>query len=759
MLITGTGDNDNLVGTSDDDTLDGLEGMDTMAGGPGDDSYVVDDPEDIVVEATDEGFDTIYSSAPYFFLPEGVERLVLTGTQGISGFGNGFDNQIFGNSGDNALLGQASDDLLDGGGGNDTLDADGGNDSLYGGDGNDNLTGGDGDDQLDGGAGGDILMGGDGNDAYVFGVGYGQDAVSDSGGIDSAGDSLFLVGGLTLADVTVQHGEGNDLVLVLAGSGDSLTLKDWFVAESQIEAIVFRSSETVVDAGRIEAALANGAPTANDDSASASEDAAAPVIGNVLDNDSDPDPGTMLGVTNPGTFQGLYGTLVLEADGQYSYTLDSNLSSIQALAAGETLTESFDYMVSDGVALNPLTASAQLSVSITGRNDAPSLVTPLADQAAQGGQAFAFTLPAGAFADVDHNDSVTLGATLADGSALPAWLQFDATTGTFIGTAPTSAGGATLQVQVTASDESGSTAADAFALAVAGVPPTEEPPVEAPFGRHIVGTRRKNHLDGTPGDDLIEGRDGNDRLHGKRGVDILQGGKGNDELKDRDGNTLFDGGRGNDRMTGGRDDDFFAGGRGNDRLQLGGGNDVVAFNKGDGVDRLFGQRQDGVLSLGGGIRYEDLRFSKQGSDLVLKTGGSDRIVLEDWYRGKQSIVTLQVVAEAMAGFSQNSGDPLRNDRVEVFDFRQLVQAYDNARACQRNLQNWKLMSELLDAHLDGSDRAAFGGDVAYRYGMTGSLAGMGWGAARDTVAAQDFGGEMQALQPAADVNAGPVKLG
>ena len=43
--------------------------------------------------------------------------------------------------------------------------------------------------------------------------------------------------------------------------------------------------------------------------------------------------------------------------------------------------------------------------------------------------------------------------------------------------------------------------------------------------------------------------------------------------------------------------------------------------------------------------------------------------------------------------------------------------------------------------------------------MTGSLAGVGWGAARDTVAAQGFGNEMQALQPAAEVNAGPIKLG
>jgi VCBS repeat-containing protein len=545
----------------------------------------------------------------------------------------------------------------------------------------------------------------------------------------------------------------------VTGTDDRLELDGWFVPEYRVESIVFQN-ETVLDAVAIEAALANNAPTANDDSASASEDDAAPMTGNVLDNDSDSDLGAALAVTNPGTYHGVYGTLDLAADGSYSYTPDpGQAAAIQALGVGDSLAESFAYGVSDGVALNPLAASAQLTVSIEGANDAPVVANAMADQSAQAGEAFAFALPAGAFADVDNNDSLSLGATLADGSALPAWLAFNAATGTFTGTAPVSAGGTTLQVQVTASDLSGATAADAFALAVAGAPPVEEPPCEAPFGRHIVGTRRKDRLDGTSGDDLIEGRDGNDRLRGKGGVDILQGGKGNDELKDRDGNTLFDGGRGNDRMTGGRDDDFFAGGRGNDRLQLGGGNDVVAFNKGDGVDRLFGERQDGVLSLGGGIRYEDLRFSKQGSDLVLRTGGSDRIVLEDWYRGKQSIVTLQVVAEAMRGFSQDSCDPLRNDKVETFDFRQLVQAYDDARACQRNLQNWKLMNELLDAHLGGSDRAAFGGDVAYRYGMTGTLAGMGWGAARDTVASQDSGTEMQALHPAADVNAGPVKLG
>ena len=70
-----------------------------------------------------------------------------------------------------------------------------------------------------------------------------------------------------------------------------------------------------------------------------------------------------------------------------------------------------------------------------------------------------------------------------------------------------------------------------------------------------------------------------------------------------------------------------------------------------------------------------------------------------------------------------------------------------------------MMNELLAAHLTGSDSAALGGDLAYRYGMTGTLAGMGWAAARDTVAAPGFGTELQTVHAPATVSSEPVKLG
>jgi hypothetical protein len=128
-------------------------------------------------------------------------------------------------------------------------------------------------------------------------------------------------------------------------------------------------------------------------------------------------------------------------------------------------------------------------------------------------------------------------------------------------------------------------------------------------------------------------------------------------------------------------------------------------------------------------------------------GGGDRLEFDDWYRGKQSIATLEIV-----------GAPSAAHDVETYDFRALVAAFDAARAA-RNMKSWKVMNELLDAHLASSDDLAIGGDLAYQYGMTGALAGMGWSAARDTVAAPGFGSAMQPLSSAAQLGADPVKLG
>ena len=55
--ITGTIFNDNLTGTSGDDLIDGLSGIDSMSGGAGNDTYIVENLFDTVIELLDEGID------------------------------------------------------------------------------------------------------------------------------------------------------------------------------------------------------------------------------------------------------------------------------------------------------------------------------------------------------------------------------------------------------------------------------------------------------------------------------------------------------------------------------------------------------------------------------------------------------------------------------------------------------------------------------------------------------------------------------
>ncbi|PPC75368.1 hypothetical protein C4K68_20930, partial [Pokkaliibacter plantistimulans] len=112
-------------------------------------------------------------------------------------------------------------------------------------------------------------------------------------------------------------------------------------------------------------------------------------------------------------------------------------------------------------------ASSSFSLTVTNVNDAPTAAT-LADQQSEEGNVFIFTLPAGTFSDIDAGDSLTLSATLADGSALPGWLSFNAATGTFSGT-PSSSDVGTLSIRVTATDTSGASVSSGFSLRITDV--------------------------------------------------------------------------------------------------------------------------------------------------------------------------------------------------------------------------------------------------------------------------------------------------
>ena len=257
--MAGGGD-DILRGNGGRDILDGGPGADQMDGGRGNDTYMVDNPGDSVVETVAGaagGVDLVKSSVSFVLGPN-VENLTLTGSDNIDGKGNAGNNVLRGNSGNNILDGgTAGADRLIGGAGDDTYvvdhrgevvteGANAGNDTvqsgvgftlgpnvekliltgtgningtgnaldntLIGNAGNNVLSGGAGADLLDGGGGSDLLRGGVGDDMFIFDAadkqvagGAGRDTLKFTG----AGQTLDLSGkvgpiytGLEVIDLT-----------------------------------------------------------------------------------------------------------------------------------------------------------------------------------------------------------------------------------------------------------------------------------------------------------------------------------------------------------------------------------------------------------------------------------------------------------------------------------------------------------------------------------------------------------------------------
>ncbi|HEY0787246.1 MAG TPA: VCBS domain-containing protein, partial [Thermoanaerobaculia bacterium] len=352
------GGEDGPLNTSNDDYLDGGEGIDDMAGGTGNDRYVVDGfyvetteipvysdcgtliegavtrvwTTDSVFEAAGEGRDTVYSYADYT-LPENVEALQLQWfSEAMIGRGNDLDNDLYGNNLDNRLEGGA---------------------------GNDQLLGQSGNDVLEGGAGDDRLFGGAGDDTYNLGLGDDKDMVVSTGG---GFDVVHILDHLASDDLVLST-DGRSVTVAIAGTSDRIVLHNWLGSTDRVRGIVFCEGDAL-DEAQIEALARQRLLVAADDDVVTEEDAVS-ITGNVLANDSWSHSSPF--VANAGTYIGAYGTLTLQADGTYIYTLSTD--ALQDLSVGESRGESFLYSVEDEVLAS---STAAINITIEGRNDAPA---------------------------------------------------------------------------------------------------------------------------------------------------------------------------------------------------------------------------------------------------------------------------------------------------------------------------------------------------------------------------------------------------
>ena len=199
--------------------------------------------------------------------------------------------------------------------------------------------------------------------------------------------------------------EGQSLTITYAvkvndGMTDSVTQNVTFTITGTNDApVAVADVATAVEAGGVGNATAGTNPT-----------------GNVLTNDTDVDAGdtkavsaVAFGATN-GTLgsalSGSYGTLTLNADGSYSYAVNNSNTTVQALNAGQSLTEIFTYTMRDAAGT---TSTSTLTVTIQGTNDAPVVGTATSTLSEEG-------LPGGipdTLGTSDTTNAVTASGTIS----------------------------------------------------------------------------------------------------------------------------------------------------------------------------------------------------------------------------------------------------------------------------------------------------------------------------------------------------------
>ena len=698
--INGLGGDDTISGGTGNDTLDGGAGNDRLNGGTGDDTFWfgIGSGQDSIQNShlrlsSGTELDTIQLGAGV--LPSAVvlaregEQLVLrlsggadelrvqsffdTTLQGSRNWQIRFDDGTIWNRAaiDAAVkvATEAADDLVGGGaadtisalGGDDGLYGGGGADSLLGGAGNDTLEGANGNDTLDGGAGNDSLAGGRGADTYLFGSGSGQDVITEIGKADV--DVLQLGAGITAAGVTWVH-SGNDLLLSLTGSSDTLRVSGYFNEageEGRIEQIRFADG-TVLGFDAVRAKVMTGS-TGNDLLAGfSSADSLSGLEGN--DTLLGAEGGdTLIGGAGNDSLNGGTGGDVYRFDAGWGQDTLSDASGdadvvefgVGITAAGVTLARSGSALIvavsggtdsltvqnyfsdattdrleafrfSDGTVLDHEAVKAIVFTgtagndSIVGASSAESL-SGLAGNDTLTGNAGNDTLDGGA-----GNDSLAGGAGadtyfFAPGFGQDTIYDYEYT---YSGAAPVDtvrfgAGIAAADVVVTGP---GNGNGSYLWLNIAGT--TDRVEIRGFLDNPANRIERFEFSDGTVWSEndvrsaYLAGTSGNDWHVGSEQDDQMSGQAGNDTLAGIEGDDTLDGGTGNDLLNGYLGSDTY-------RFDLGSGQDTIVDYTGSAAD------VDSIV-FGAGITPDMVTQSQSGNDLLFTlTGTTDTLRVQYQY--------------------------------------------------------------------------------------------------------------------------------
>ena len=509
--------NDFLAGGNSNDTLDGGTGADRLSGGLGDDTYMIDNAGDIIVEAAGAGTDranVAFAAAGTYTLGANVENATATAASiAINLTGNDLNNALAGNAAANTLTGGLGDDTLDGAAGADKLNGGQGNDLMLVDNAGDAVAelAGEGADTVETtlarytltanvenlryagkagftGTGNELandIQGGAGNDTLAGAVG--DDTLSGLGGTDS-----------------IDGGDGND-TLQLMGNSDHFTLGR--AASGKVVLTNTISGEKVTFSGIETVSFADGVKT----------------VAELLDNQISDFDDILSGTSGNDTLDGKAGNDVMTGGiGDDRYVLDNGKDAIKENAGAGVDTAELSFMAAGTYVMDAnvdnaiVTAAASVAVNITG-NALDNIIT---------GNAAANVLIGGA-----GNDTLdgAAGADKLNGGAGDDSYRVDH-------------GGDVVTETAAEGVDSVVTSLAAYTLSanVENLASTRN------SGFNGAGNALSNTIEGGAGNDTLSGLAGNDTLRGGNGNDTLLGGDGDDRLEGGTGANLVDGGAGTD---------------------------------------------------------------------------------------------------------------------------------------------------------------------------------------------------------------------
>ncbi|WP_095824823.1 VCBS domain-containing protein [Mesorhizobium sp. WSM3882] len=364
------------------------------------------------------------------------------------------------------------------------------------------------------------------DDAATFNV---QAAVAKSYGtfsIDAAGNWSYTLDDNN-ATVQALNSTGanttlHELVTVTTADGTSQVIDLTINGANDAAAITGTATGTVVEAG---SSNGGGTPTAT---------------GDLLSTDVDNTTDSFQAVNSATTSALGYGTFTVTAAGVWTYTLDNSNPTVNALADGQPLSDSFTVYSEDGTA-------KLVSISITGADDGPPRFAPT---------------------DIQLTPSTTTGdVTFSSFQFTGALTATDPDAGSFVYsiTSQSDPGLFSITGSTLSSSLSGLSPSKVYSITV------QATQVGDPVGPAYQYSETFQVITGSNGNSVDGGgaNGGDDVLYGNGGADQIFGLAGNDTLFGQDGNDTLNGGDGNDRLVGGVGTDTLTGGAGADTFYYG----------------------------------------------------------------------------------------------------------------------------------------------------------------------------------------------